>query len=408
MSAARCSFCGSPLKQTFVDLGMGPLVSSYLREDQLDAMEPFYPLHVYVCGECFLVQLRESASPEALFGDYPYFSSVSKSWLRHAKSYVEMMVERFGYGADSHVVEIASNDGYLLQYFKERGVPVLGVEPARNIAAAAEKAGIPTVAEFFGRATAGKLAGERQADLLVGNNVLAHVPDLNDFAAGLKTLLAPGGVITLEFPHLLRLMTHNQFDTIFHEHFSYLSFSTVGRIFEKHELRLFDVEELPTHGGSLRVYACHAEDPRGTLESVGALRQREDDAGLSSLEGYAGFAAQAVRTKHALLEFLIRLRRDGRRIAGYGAPGKGCILLNYVGIGPDFLDYTVDLSPHKQGLFMPGVHIPIHAPDKIAETKPDYVLILPWNLKDEIMTQMAHIREWGGRFIIPIPEVEVR
>jgi len=407
MSTAKCRFCMTPLATTFVDLGMGPLVSSYLREDQLDCMEPFFPLHAYVCGNCFLVQLRESASPETLFGDYPYFSSVSESWLRHAKTYVDCMIDRFGFGAESHVVEIASNDGYLLQYFRERGVPVLGVEPARNVAAAAQEGGIPTVVEFFGTATARDLAGRRKADLLLGNNVLAHVPDLNDFVGGLKTLLAPDGVITMEFPHLMRLMLENQFDTIFHEHFSYLSFSTVGRVFEKHGLQFFDVEELPTHGGSLRIYACHTEKPRTPSERVQELRNREDAAGLNSLDGYGAFSDQAVRTKHTLLEFMIRLRREGHTIAGYGAPGKGCILLNYVGIGSDFLDYTVDRSPHKQGLYMPGVHIPIHDPSKISETRPDYILILPWNLKDEIMDQMAHIRDWGGQFIVPIPEVKI-
>lgn len=397
------------MKQTFVDLGMVPLVSSYLKPGDLQQMEPFYPLHVYVCEMCYLVQLPEVQTPEQLFGHYPYFSSYSKTWLQHAKAYVEHMTERFGLDCRSHVLEIASNDGYLLQYFKERGVPVLGVEPAENVAKVAQSAGIPTIVKFFGVQTAKELLVEgKQADLIAGNNVLAHVPDLNDFVRGMKILLKVQGVITMEFPHLMKLMAENQFDTIFHEHFSYLSFITVQQLFNKHDLTIFDVEELPTHGGSLRIYARHTEDnTKPNTERVRDLREREFRARLDSMETYATFAQKAYATKHKLLEFLIQAKWRGHSIVGYGAPGKGCVLLNYCGIRSDFIDYTVDLSSHKQGYLIPGVHIPINHPDKIKETKPDYLLILPWNLKDEIIEQMAFIREWGGQFIVPIPEVNV-
>ena len=409
MDALRCSFCRRPLKHIFVDLGMAPLVSSYLREEELHNSEVFYPLRVYVCDECYLVQLPQAASPQQLFGEYPYFSSVSASWLKHAKTYVERMMQRFSYDSRSQVIEIASNDGYLLQYFKEKGVPVLGIEPAANIAEAAEKAGIPTLVKFFGVETAKKLALEgKKADLLLGNNVLAHVPDINDFVGGMKLLLKPGGIITMEFPHLLKLMTENQFDTIFHEHFSYFSFLTVERIFATHQLELFDVEDLPTHGGSLRIYARHAEaQTPGKSERVLELKARELKAGFNQIETYASFEEKAQVTKHKLLKFLVEVKQDHRSIVGYGAAGKGCILLNYCGIRSDFLNYVVDLSPHKQGLFLPGTHSPIYPPDKIRVTKPDYVLILPWNLKNEIMEQMSFIREWGGKFIVPIPEVAV-
>jgi SAM-dependent methyltransferase len=409
MSALPCSFCRSDLEHTFVELGMAPLVSAYLEAGDLHKMEPFFPLHVYVCGECHLVQLPESQSPDQLFRDYPYFSSYSKSWLEHSRAYVEMMMERFGFGPSSQAVELASNDGYLLKYFQERGVPVLGIEPARNVAEVAQKAGIPTVSEFFGVRTAEKLSAEgTRADLLLGNNVLAHVPDINDFVGGMKVLLKPGGIITMEFPHLMRLMAENQFDTIFHEHFSYLSFHVTERVFAQHGLSLFDAEELPTHGGSLRIYARHADDESKPVgDRVGALKAKEEEAGLTRLETYAAFSRKPQETKRNLLTFLIQVKKEGASIAGYGAPGKGCILLNYCGIGPDFLHYTVDISPHKQGLFMPGVHVPIHHPDRIRETRPDYLLILPWNLKSEIMQQMEFIREWGGKFIVPIPEVQI-
>jgi 2-polyprenyl-3-methyl-5-hydroxy-6-metoxy-1,4-benzoquinol methylase len=409
MDALPCSFCRRPLKHIFVDLGMAPLVSSYLREEELHNSEVFYPLRVYVCEECYLVQLPQAASPQQLFGQYPYFSSVSASWLKHSKTYVEQMMQRFNFDSGSLVIEIASNDGYLLQYFKEKGVPVLGVEPAANVAEAAQKAGIPTLVKFFGVETAKELVREgKQADLLLGNNVLAHVPDANDFVGGMKALLKPNGIITMEFPHLLKLIGENQFDTIFHEHFSYFSFLTVERIFAAHHLELFDVEELPTHGGSLRIYARHtADQSEGKSERVLELKDRELQAGLNRIETYASFEEKARLTKHKLVKFLVEIKQDHRSIVGYGAAGKGCILLNYCGIRSDFLDYVVDLSPHKQGLFLPGTHNPIYPPARIRETKPDYLLILPWNLKKEIMEQMSFIREWGGKFIVPIPEVAV-
>lgn len=409
MSGLRCAFCATPLHATFVDLGMGPLVDAYVRPDELHKMDPFLPLHAYVCDSCFLVQLPEAASPEQMFGDYPYFSSVSTSWLEHARRYVEQIVPRLGLGSASRVIEIASNDGYLLQYMKERGIPVLGIEPARNVAAVAAGKGIPTIARFFGVDTAEEvLRSHGPADLLLGNNVMAHVPDRNDFVAGMKRLLAPRGVITMEFPHLMRTMAGNQFDQVFHEHFSYLSFLAIGRIFARHGLALFDVEELPTHGGSIRIYARHEEDAtKPALPSVAAMQAREREFGLEDMRTYARFSEKVSETKFKLLEFLIRAKREGKRIVAYGAPGKGATLLNYCGIRGDFLDYIVDRSPHKQGLYMPGVRLAIHAPEKIRETRPDYVLILAWNLRDEVMQQMAWIREWGGQFVVPIPEVKV-
>ncbi len=409
MIAAPCRFCGAPLTESFCDLGMSPLANSYLPADALDRAEPFYPLHAYVCGECFLVQLAEFESPEHIFGDYAYFSSFSSSWLEHARAYVELVTERFGLGRDSKVVEIASNDGYLLQYFVERSVPVLGVEPAANVAEAAVAQGIPTDVAFFGTETAARLRDEGVvADLLLGNNVLAHVPDLNDFVAGMGLLLAPDGVITMEFPHLLQLMQHNQFDTIYHEHFSYFSFLTVSAVFAKHGITLFDVEELPTHGGSLRIYGCHAgPDARPVTDRASALLDTERAAGLDRLAGYESFPEQVAATKRALLAFLVQAKEAGHSIAAYGAPAKGNTLLNYAGVRSDFVDFTVDASPHKQGRFLPGTHIPIHAPDAVATAKPDYLLVLPWNLKDEIMRDMAHIRDWGGRFVFPIPSVTV-
>ena len=409
MKSPKCSFCDTPLQHTFVDLGMAPMVSSYLRADQLRDMEPFFPLHAYVCAECYLVQLPEARQPEAIFSDYPYFSSVSESWLRHASDYVAETVDRFGISENSQVVEIASNDGYLLQYFKERGVPVLGIEPAGNVAKVAEEKGIPTRVAFFNRETAETLVAERvRADLLLGNNVFAHVPDVNDFAAAMKLLLKPGGVATLEFAYLLTTITGNQFDQVFHEHCSYLSLLVVESILAAHDLEVFDVTELPTHGGSIRVYAKHADgESKETPDTVRWLRQKERDFGLDRLETYASFSRQAQETKQNLLSFLIDAKQSGRSIVGYGAPGKGCIMLNYCGVRSDFLDYLVDLSPAKQGLYMPGVHIPIFHPGKIKETKPDYLLILPWNLKDEIMQQYAYIRDWGGRFAVPSPALKV-
>lgn len=405
----HCRFCQSPLRFTFVDLGMSPLCESYVSAEQLNHMEPFYPLHVYVCEQCLLVQLLEYVSPEHIFGgEYAYFSSYSDSWLQHAKAYTEMVITRFGLNHTSQVVEIASNDGYLLQYFVERHIPVLGVEPAMNVAAVAVKKGVPTVVKFLGKDTARELAGEgKQADLLLGNNVLAHVPDINDFVGGLKILLKPHGVITMEFPHLLRLVQGNQFDTIYHEHFSYLSFLAVERIFSTHGLTLFDVEEIPTHGGSLRIYACHEDDFRPIEPRVASLHAQEMRAGMDRLEFYSSFTETVKETKRKLLDFLIRTKQQGKTIVGYGAPGKGNTLLNYCGVRTDFLDYVVDRSLYKQGKFLPGTHIPIFPPEEIQATKPDYVLILPWNLKQEIMHQLAYIREWGGRFVVPIPEVEV-
>ena len=404
-----CRFCRTKLEHTFVDLGMSPLCESYLSPDHLNQMEPFYPLHVYVCGKCFLVQLQEYVSPGHIFGDYAYFSSYSDSWLAHAKRYTDQMVERLAIGAQSLVVEVASNDGYLLQYFAEKQIPVLGIEPAANVAAVAVQKGVSTIVKFFGTETARELAASgEKADLLLGNNVLAQVPDLNDFLAGLKILLKPTGVITMEFPHLQRLMEGNQFDTIYHEHFSYFSLLTVEKIFTAHGLTLFDVEELPTHGGSLRIFVRHVEDSsRPVTSRVTDLREREKSAGYTKMESYSYFAEQVKETKRKLLEFLIQAKRCGKKIAGYGAPSKGNTLLNYCAIRSDFLDYTVDRNPYKQGRFLPGTHIPIFPPERIRETQPDYLLILPWNLKDEIIKQNAFVREWGGKFVVPIPEVQV-
>jgi 2-polyprenyl-3-methyl-5-hydroxy-6-metoxy-1,4-benzoquinol methylase len=404
-----CRFCGQELRRTFLDLGMSPLCESYIPPERLDAMEPFYPLNVLVCDNCLLVQLREYVRAQEIYSEYAYFSSYSDSWLDHARRYVEMAIDRFGLGPDKLVVEVASNDGYLLQYFLERGIPVLGIEPAANVARVAEQKGIRTLVTFFGREVSAELsAGGTRAHLLLGNNVLAHVPDLNGFVAGLKALLAPGGTITMEFAHLMRLVEGNQFDTIYHEHFSYLSLLVTERVFAAHGLTIFDVEELGTHGGSLRIYARHAEESeRGVCASVEELRRRETEAGYHRIETYLGFAERVAETKRKLLEFLIGARRQGKRIAGYGAPGKGNTLLNYCGLRTDFLDYTVDRNPYKQGKYLPGTHIPIFAPERLTQTRPEYILILPWNLKDEIMAQLAYARAWGARFVVPIPEVEV-
>ncbi len=409
LNEKRCRFCGAELRHTFVDLGMSPLCESFLSADQLNQMEPFYPLHTYVCERCFLVQLEEYVSPEEIFTEYAYFSSYASSWLQHAKNYTELMIRKFGLNQQSHVVEVASNDGYLLQYFVEKKIPVLGIEPALNVAKVASEKGIPTLTEFFGSECAQQLVKEgREADLIIGNNVLAQVPDLNDFVEGLKILLNPSGVITIEFPHLSRLIEQNQFDTIYHEHFSYFSFYSAERIFAAHGLRLFDVDELSTHGGSIRIYACHDSDGAKIVsETVKEMKERELRDGIAKLEYYENFAEQVKETKRKLLSFLIDIKRDGKVIAGYGAPGKGNTLLNYCGIRTDFIDYIVDRNPYKHGRYTPGTHIPIYAPDKILETRPDYVMILPWNLKDEIMEQLSYIREWGGHFIVPIPEVSV-
>jgi 2-polyprenyl-3-methyl-5-hydroxy-6-metoxy-1,4-benzoquinol methylase len=407
MSLPRCRFCGSPLEDTFVDLGMSPLSNAYLKAEQLSQMEPFYPLHARVCAQCFLVQLEQFERPEKIFGHYAYFSSYTESWLRHAREYVERITQRFRLSHESLVVEIASNDGYLLQYFRTKGIPVLGVEPAQNVAQAAEEKGVRTLTKFFGTETARELqAAGHQADLLVANNVLAHVPDLGDFVAGFKLILKSRGIITVEFPHLLRLIEGNQFDTIYHEHLSYFSFCTAEAIFAKHALQVFDVDELPTHGGSLRLYARHAEAGSDPPQArVSELKEREIAAGIRDLQTYRCFGEKVRETKRALLEFLIGAKRAGKSIAGYGAPAKGNTLLNYCGIGRDFLDYTVDVSPHKQNHFLPGTHIPIYHPERIRQTRPDYVLILPWNIQKEIREQLSDIRRWGGRFVIPIPAV---
>jgi 2-polyprenyl-3-methyl-5-hydroxy-6-metoxy-1,4-benzoquinol methylase len=371
-------------------------------------MEPFYPLHARVCNSCFLVQVEEFERPENIFGNYSYFSSYSSTWLRHASDFAAMAVERFRLNGNSRVIEIASNDGYLLQYFHQRNISVLGIEPAENVSAAAREKGIDTLTKFFGVVTAQELArSDRRGDLVIGNNVLAHVPQLNDFVAGLKLVLKPGGTISLEFPHLLHLIQENQFDTIYHEHFSYFSFYTARKILAHHGLNIYDVDELTTHGGSLRVYVCHAEQRRDISSRVSALADRELKAGINTLETYTRFGEKVRETKRALLEFLIDVKRAGKTIVGYGAPAKGNTLLNYCGIGRDFLDFTVDISPHKQNHFLPGTHIPILHPDMIRRARPDFVLILPWNLRDEIMHQLADIREWGGRFVVPIPRVEV-
>jgi SAM-dependent methyltransferase len=390
------------------DLGASPLCESFLTGDQLNQMEPFYPLRADVCERCWLVQLERYVAPEAIFTEYAYFSSYSDSWVRHARDYTELAIDQLRLGLDSLVVELASNDGYLLQHFVARGVPVLGIEPAVNVAAAAEERGVPTLTRFFDEALGAELARDgRQADLIAANNVLAQVPDLNSFVAGIARLLKPGGVVTVEFPHLLRLMEGNQFDTIYHEHFSYFSFGTARRVFARHGLVLFDVEELPTHGGSLRIWGRHADGNSVVSERVGELLAAELAVGLETPAPYAGFGERVVETKRKLLEFLIAAKGDGATIAGYGAPGKGNTLLNYCGIRTDFLDYTVDRNPYKHGRFTPGTHIPIHPPERLAETRPDYILILPWNLKDEIIEQLASTREWGARFVVPIPEVTV-
>ncbi len=406
MSQTSCRFCGAPVEAVFADLGMSPLANSYLPPERANGMEQFYPLRALVCAKCLLVQLEEFETPEHIFSDYAYFSSYSSSWLEHSRQYTELMVERFGLNESSHVVEIASNDGYLLQFFHERQIPVLGIEPAANVAKVALQKGIPTLVEFFGRETARSLANESAADLLLGNNVLAHVPDLNDFVAGMKILLKPGGVITMEFPHLMRLIEDNQWDTIYHEHFSYFSFLTVSQVFAAHGLRLFDVQALPTHGGSLRVFGAHAEDPdKVDTDAARELRERERAAGYEQLDTYLGYSRRVERDKRQILGFLIDLKEQGLRIAGYGAPAKGNTMLNYCGVGPDLVDYTCDLNPRKQGCLLPGSHIPIRSPEAIAEDRPDVVLILPWNLKDEIVEQLGYIRDWGGRFAARTPEL---
>ena len=409
MTPFACRCCETPLSHVVADLGSSPLSNSYLKPEQLQQAEMTLPLCAYLCEACLLVQLPEFERPEEIFSDYAYFSSYSDTWLAHAERYVEMMIERFGFSRHHQVVEVASNDGYLLRFFKERLVPVLGIEPAANVARVAQRMGIETRVEFFGTRSARTLAAEgRRADLLLGNNVLAHTPELNDFVAGLRIALAERGIVTMEFPHLVRLIAENQFDTIYHEHFSYFSYLAVDRVLAAHGLTIFDVEEIPTHGGSLRIFARHADDPsRPVTERVTELAERERRLGLEGREYYRAFGEKIRETKRKLLEFLIRAKREAARIAGYGAPAKGNTLLNYCGVGTDFLDYTVDRSPHKQGLFLPGSRIPIYAPDHVRRARPDYLLILPWNLRQEIMEQMADVRTWGCRFVVAIPEVTV-
>ena len=408
-SSPGCRFCGAALSTTFVDLGMSPLCESYLKQQNLNQMEPFFPLHVYVCDRCYLVQLEEYVSPEDIFSEYAYFSSYADTWVEHARQYTEMIIERLQLGANSQVVEVASNDGYLLQHFVAHQIPSLGIEPAANVAQVARDKGVATDVSFFGVETALRLADEgRTADLLIGNNVLAQVPDINDFVRGLKILLKAQGVITLEFPHIVRLVEGNQFDTIYHEHFSYFSLIAIQNIFEHHGLVVFDVDELATHGGSLRVFVRQADDgSKPVHKRVDDLRAYEENLGLKKMEYYVSFDKQVRETKHKLLEFLIGAVRNGKSIAGYGAPGKGNTLLNYCGIRTDFIEYTVDRNPYKQGLYLPGTHIPVYSPDAIRETKPDFVLILPWNFKEEITQQMSYVREWGAKFVVPIPEVTV-
>lgn len=407
-SVGVCRLCNAPLEHTFVDLGMSPPCESFVPAAAVNSMESFYPLHAFVCSECFLVQLQEYITPENTFEEYAYFSSFSDSWVAHAKRYCDMAIERFDLGPESFAVEIASNDGYLLQHFLEKSIPILGIEPALNVAKVAVEKGVPTLTDFFCRTLASEMAAEgRQADLIIGNNVLAQVPDLNDFVAGMKLLLKKAGVITLEFPHIGKLIAENQFDTIYHEHFSYFSLLTIETMASRNGLTVFDVEELPTHGGSLRVYLTHHDGAWRREPRVDALLERERQAGLDLVETYTAFAESARQTKRNLLSFLIRLKEMRKSICAYGAPGKGNTLLNYCGIGTDFIDFAVDRNPYKHGRFTPGMHIPIMPVDEIVRMKPDYVLILPWNLKNEIVEQMRSIGDWGGKFVIPIPDVSV-
>jgi SAM-dependent methyltransferase len=404
----HCRSCAAPLEHVFVDLGASPPANRFLTEQDLRHLEPTFPLKVWVCANCWLVQLPASIAPEQIFSDYAYFSSYSDSWLQHAERYAEGMIARLRLDASRKVVELASNDGYLLQFFLRRGIPVLGVEPAANVAAAATAKGVPSLVRFFGTATAEEMVKDgHAADLLIGNNVLAHVPDLNDFIRGMQRLLKPDGVITMEFPHLLQLIENNQFDTIYHEHYSYISLLAATAAFRRHGLEIFDVEELPSHGGSLRIFARHAEGSAPITERVAELLGRERAAGLDRLAGYEAFARRVEATKRAFLEFLIAAKERGEKIAAYGAPAKGNTLLNYCGIRTDFIDYTVDRSEHKQGRFLPGSRIPIFAPDRLAQTRPDVIVILPWNLRDEIAAQLSYVAEWGGRLVVPIPRVEV-
>ena len=403
-----CRFCDARLSRIVIDLGMSPLSNALIEPDRAADEEHVFPLRAYVCERCWLVQVPAFESRDEIFREYSYFSSYSTTWLEHSRAYAAAAVAKLGLSQRHLVVELASNDGYLLKEFRARSIPVLGIEPARNVAREAVAAGIPTVAEFFGAALARRLVSEgRSADLIVANNVLAHVPDVNDFVAGIAALLKPGGTATLEFPHLLRMLQRAEFDTIYHEHFSYFSLRTAQRIFESHALRVDDVEELSTHGGSLRVWIRHADDDAGPSASVAAVLSDERDACLETIDAYSSLQDDAAKIKRGLIDFLQEARRAGKRVAGYGAPAKATTLLNYCGVRADLLPYTVDASPHKQGRMIPGVRVPIEPPERIFQTKPDYVLVLPWNIKDEIVDQMAGIRDWGGRFVVPIPALEI-
>lgn len=404
-----CRFCGEILNQQLIDLGVAPPSNDYLNPEDLKKPELFFPLKVFVCNRCWLVQTEDCARAGELFqDDYAYFSSTSATWVEHAARYAEMICTRLEIDHESLVVEIASNDGYLLKNFLSRGIPCLGVEPAAGTAAVAERLGIPVLREFFTAVLAQRLAAEgKLADLIIGNNVYAHVPDIKDFTAGIRTLLKPGGTVTLEFPHLLRLIEAAQFDTIYHEHYSYLSLHTVSRIFAAVRLRVCDVEELPTHGGSLRVYGCHDNDPRGVGAAVGAMLKEEERRGLCGAEIYRGFQAGADRIKDQLLLFLIGQKQEGKKVAAYGAAAKGNTLLNYAGVKPDLIPYVCDAAPSKQGKFLPGSHIPIVPPTVLREMKPDLVLILPWNIADEIMSQHGYVKEWGGSFVLALPEMRI-
>jgi SAM-dependent methyltransferase len=407
-SIPECRLCGAGLTRTFVDLGMSPLCESYVAPDMLDEAEKFYPLHVRICDSCLLVQLPAYVAGEDIFSDYAYFSSYSDSWVAHARRYAEAMIDRLGLGAESLVTEVASNDGYLLQHFLTEGVPVLGVEPAANVAEAARTKGIRTEVRFLGAESGRDIAGHfGKADLVAANNVFAHVPDIRGFAAGLRALVKDDGLATLEFPHLLRLIQRNQYDTIYHEHYSYLSLLTSARVLADAGLKVVDVDELDTHGGSLRVYARPLESAGEPATNVKAVLDAEESAGLHTVAGHEGFARQVLQIKSDLLGFLLDAARQGKSVAGYGAPGKGNTLLNHCGIRSDLLSYTVDRSPIKQGQFLPGTHIPIYAPEHLAETRPDYILVLPWNLKVEISQQLQYVRSWGGKLVYPIPELEI-
>jgi len=406
----KCRHCNTDLSEVFIDMGVHPPSNSFLSPEQLKEPEARFPLCVYVCSNCFLVQIDELKKTEEIFDqDYVYFSSFSSSWLNHARLYTEMAIDRFKLDSESIVVEVASNDGYLLQYMKENNIPCYGIEPSLATADAAREKGIDSINEFFGVELAKRIVADRgRVDLLIGNNVLAHVPDINDFIKGIEILVNDGGVATLEFPHLMRLVDECQFDTIYHEHFSYLSLGTVSRMFASVGLRVFDVEELPTHGGSLRVFACHDDNPVSTTDAVMELLAREESKGLKSLEYYASFQEKADRVKEGLLDFLKEQKANGKRVAAYGAAAKGNTLLNYCDIEEGLIEFCVDASPHKQGLFMPGTHIPVLAPEALKEKQPDYVLILPWNIKKEIMSQHNYIESWGGKFVIAIPALEIK